>query len=679
MTPDLSRLLRPRSVAVFGGGWGANVVEQLVKAGFEGEIWPVHPTREAVSGIRAYPSLDALPAPPDAAWIGVNRDATIDIVRDLAAGGAGGAVCFASGFRETADGADRNAALLMAAGDMPVIGPNCYGLLNYLDGATLWPDQHGGRRVERGVAILTQSSNIAINLTMQRRGLPIAYMMTAGNQAQIGLADMAHALLEDERVTAIGLHIEGVGDPAAFEALALAARERKIPIIALKVGTSEQAQIATISHTASLAGSQAGSDAFFARLGIPLVAGLPELVETLKLLHVHAPLAGRRILSMSCSGGEASLMADTATRHGLDFPPYTEARREAISATLNPLVTVANPLDYHTFIWGDEAAMTETFAAAMTPGFDLSMLVIDFPRTDRCSDESWNPAVAAIAAAANRVGYPAAVIASLGELLPEDRCDAFTQMGIAPLCGLDEALAAADASACIHESWSRLAPTPTIRALAASGEPVLLDEITAKTRLAAAGVPVPPGQAVTRIEQAREIAPHLGFPLAIKGMGIAHKTEAGAVFLNVSDAASVEAITGDLLTRCDAVLIEAMVPDGLAELIVGITRDPVYGPMLIIGAGGVMAELLDDTATLLLPSSKADIAAALASLKVAKLLNGWRGKPPADIDAAINAIHAIARFAEANAGSLEELDVNPLIVCEQGVWAADALIRIRNP
>ena len=682
MPPDLSRLLRPRSIAVFGGGWGTNVVEQLGKAGFDGDIWPVHPSRETVAGLRAYPTLSDLPAPPDAAWIGVNRDATIDIVRDLAASGAGGAVCFASGFRETADGADRNAALLAAAGDMPIIGPNCYGLLNYLDGATLWPDQHGGRRVERGVAILTQSSNIAINLTMQRRGLPVAYMMTAGNQARIGLAEMAHALLEDDRVTAIGLHIEGVGDPAAFEALALAARERRIPIVALKVGTSEQAQIATVSHTASLAGSQAGSTAFFDRIGIPLVSGLPELVETLKLLHVHAPLAGRRILSMSCSGGEASLVADTAARHGLHFPPYTEAQRKTVAATLNPLVTVANPLDYHTFIWGDEAAMTDTFAAAMAPGdaegFDLSMLVLDFPRNDRCSDESWNPAVAAISAAAQRTGHPAAVVASLGELLPEDRCDAFAAAGIAPLCGIAEALAAADASARIAESWARPASVPILPPSDPTGEPILLDEATAKTRLAAAGIPVPPGQAVTSIEQAREAASRLGYPLAIKGMGIAHKTEAGAVFLNVRDAASVEAITMDLLIRCDSILIETMVSGGLVELIVGITRDPVYGPMLTIGAGGVMAELLADTATLLLPSGKAEIAQALASLKVAKLLNGWRGKPPADTAAAIDAIVAIARFAGTNAETLEELDVNPLIVCEEGAWAADALIALRT-
>ncbi|MEM6490272.1 MAG: CoA-binding protein, partial [Pseudomonadota bacterium] len=194
----LDRLLRPQSIAVIGGGvWCANLVEQCRKIGFAGDLWPVHPRRDSIAGVPAFPSIEALPAAPDAAFIGINRDSTIQAVAALAARGAGGAVCFASGFRETephaGDGADRQAALLAAAGGMTLLGPNCYGLINYLDGVALWPDQHGGRRVERGVALVTQSSNIAINLTMQARGLPVAYVVTVGNQAQTGLSAIAAA------------------------------------------------------------------------------------------------------------------------------------------------------------------------------------------------------------------------------------------------------------------------------------------------------------------------------------------------------------------------------------------------------------------------------------------------------------------------------------------------------
>jgi len=203
-----------------------------------------------------------------------------------------------------------------------------------------------------------------------------------------------------------------------------------------------------------------------------------------------------------------------------------------------------------------------------------------------------------------------------------------------------------------------------------------MNEVEAKELLRGAGVAVPQGQCVTTATNVREVASRISFPLAIKGQGIAHKTEANAVILNVSDMETVEATVAELLTRCDSALIETMIEGGLVELIVGVTRDPVYGPMLTVGAGGVMAELLEDTATLLLPVSGDDIRAAISELKVSKLIEGYRGKPAADLDAAVSTIQAITRFAEAHMNTLEELDVNPLIVCEKGAFAADALIRM---
>ena len=317
----LERLLRPRSIAVFGGVQAAAVVKQCLKMDFAGDIWPVHPTKDEVAGVRAYRSVAELPGAPDAAFVGVNRFLTLDIIRELSARGAGGAICFAAGFLETgdydADGERLQRELIDAAGDMPIIGPNCYGLINYADGALLWPDQHGGVRLAagtRGVGIITQSSNIACNLTMQKRGLPVAFLMTAGNQAQTGLSEMALGLIEDDRVSALGLHIEGFDSVGGFERLASRARELRKPIVAMKVGRSEQARAATISHTASLAGSDAASDAFLKRLGIARVDSIPSFLESLMLLHAVGPLSGRRLSSMSCSGGEASVMADSARR-----------------------------------------------------------------------------------------------------------------------------------------------------------------------------------------------------------------------------------------------------------------------------------------------------------------------------------------------------------------------------
>ena len=345
---DLSRLLRPESIAVIGGGaWCSSVILQCLKMEFSGSIWPVHPTRAELAGVATVPALADLPGVPDAVFVGVNRHLTIEAVRHLRDIGAGGAVCFASGFREaqaeTGDGDSLQAALLDAAGDMPIIGPNCYGFINYLDGALLWPDQHGGVRCDRGVAILTQSSNMAINLTMQARSLPLAYMVTAGNQAQIGLSRIGRGLLADERVTALGMHIEGIGNLREFEALAQDAHRLGKPLVALKAGKSEQARAAAVSHTASLAGSDAGARALLARLGIAQVDSLTGLLETLKLLHFAGPLRSSRIISMSCSGGEASLMADRAIGRNISFPPLTDTQSEGLRAALGPMVSLANP------------------------------------------------------------------------------------------------------------------------------------------------------------------------------------------------------------------------------------------------------------------------------------------------------------------------------------------------
>ncbi len=464
----LERLLRPKSIAVIGGGaFGTNVVRQCLKMGFSGDIWPVHPKKNEVEGVKAYGTVAELPGAPDATFIGVNRHLTIEMVKALRERGAGAAICFASGFRETghydSEGNGLQDALLQAAGQMPIIGPNCYGLINYADGALLWPDQHGGIRLAEGAtgaAIITQSSNIAINMTMQARGLPVAYIMTAGNQAQTGLSEMALGLIEDDRVSVLGLHIEGFDSISGLERLAARARELKKPVVAMKVGRSEQARAGTVSHTASLAGSDAASDAFLKRLGIARVNALPSFLEALKLLHVHGPLAGCRLSSMSCSGGEASVMADSVEGRKAVFPPLTEEHRARVKATLGPLVAVANPLDYHTFIWNDEPAMTATFGAMVSGGFDLNLLVLDFPRRDRCSDVDWWTTLRAFESGLTTHGAKGAVVASLPENLPEDYAPGLMARGMVPLYGITEALDAAEAAASIGEAWKRPLPSP---------------------------------------------------------------------------------------------------------------------------------------------------------------------------------------------------------------------------
>ena len=685
MVRDLSRLLRPRSVAVIGGGvWCENVVQQCRAIGFRGAIWPVHPTRAEIAGAPAFEGLAALPSAPDAVFIGVNRTLTVQLVAQLAEMGAGGATCFASGFREaqleSEDGADLQEQLLAAAKDMPVIGPNCYGFINYLDGVALWPDQHGGLQVDRGVAIVTQSSNVAINLTMQSRALPLAYVVTVGNQAQTGLAQIGQALLDDPRVTVLGLYIEGVGDLRAFEALAAQARRMGKPIVALKTGRSPQARAGAVSHTASLAGSGAGARALFARLGVAEVTGLDAFLETLKLLHVTGALPSRRIASLSCSGGEASLMADSALDLNLEFPPLTKAQKTALRTALGPMVALANPLDYHTYIWGDVAAMTATFSALLGDDLALSCIVVDFPRADRCDPAAWECVVTAAVAAKTGTGVSTggglALVSSLPETMPETVAQKLIAQEIVPLCGIESALKAIEIAADIGQMQAvppqpLLLPGP-VQMPQELRHGHILNEHSAKARLLAHGVPVPEGRFCATAKLAAQAAETLGFPLVLKGMGHAHKSEAGAVHLNLRSSQAVAQAAADM--DSDGYLLEQMVTDGVAEVLVAVLRDPAHGFVLTIGAGGVMTEILMDVATRLVPATAQDVRAALTELRLYPVLRGYRGSPGINIDALIQAVLGVQSFVLETAAHLEEVEINPLICTPDRAVAVDALI-----
>lgn len=680
----LRRLFSPRHIAVFGGASAQEVVRQCQALGFGGQIWPVHPTRTEMGGLPCFASVDALPEAPDASFVAVQRQATVDIVRQLAARGAGGAICYASGFAEVGgEGLALQSELVQAAGPMALIGPNCYGMLNYLDGVALWPDQHGGHRQSQGVALITQSGNIGLNLTMQTRGLPLAYLITVGNKAGNSMESLVESLLSDPRVTVIGMHIEGLDDVAAFSRVALKALRQGVPLVALKAGSSALGAQTAMSHTSSLAGPDALYDALFARCGIARVRDPAGLIETCKFLHVHGPLAGKRIISASCSGGEASLVADLAQPRGLDMPAIPPAADARLRAVLGDKVNVANPLDYHTYIWGDLAAQTACFSGLMDCGFDATLLVLDYPRMDRCRADSWGTTVQAFAAAAREGGQGATVVASLPEDLPEDYAHALMAQGIAPMHGIPDCLDAIAHAARMGAARTRLAhlqPLASVAPLAKLAAPAhTLDEAAGKLALAAFGLPVPRGKVVSAAEAA-DFADRLGYPVVVKAVSaqLAHKTEAGGVQLNVPDAQGVRAAVAQMAALSDRFLVEQMAGQVMAEIIVGVQRDAQFGLSLTVGAGGILVELLQDAQTLLFPVARDDVLHALQALKSWPLLAGFRGKAAGDTDALVDAVLAIAAYAQAHAHTLLELDVNPVLVLPQGqgVLAVDALIRL---
>ncbi len=674
----LNRFLKPRHIAIMGGDWSEEVVRQCKQFGFSGQIWPVNPKRSHMAGLPCYASLDDLPEAPDAVFIGVNRQRTIEAVAALNAMDAGGAVCFASGFAETGeDGALLQDELVRAAGTMALAGPNCYGILNYLDGVALWPDQHGGQRVTRGVAILSQSGNIGLNLTMQQRNVPIAYLITLGNQAVTDVSDFIEAMLDDPRITAIGILIEGLQDVAAFSRAAIRALAAGIPIIALKSGTSKDGAAITVSHTATLSGSDNMYDALFERLGIYRCYDLPGFLEALKFISLAGPLAGNKIVSMSCSGGEAAMVADCAAGLGLDFAEFTHEQKLNIRSTLNDLVSISNPFDYHTFIWGDEEAMEKTYVAVMQCGFHVTMLMLDYPRADVCDITDWDTAARAFAKAAKRTGARAVMVAILPESIPQEARDWLIDHNITPLQGLNEALGALACAAWIGQCQRRSLPQPVWGAMASTETTArLLNEYDSKCALAAHGLIIPNSKLITA-GQAPDAAQQLGFPVVLKIIDnqISHKTEVGGVALNLVNIDAVRQAVTDMAHLGDHFLVEKMVVGGVAELIIGVDYDPQFGPVLVIGAGGVFVELLHDSQTLLFPLTRDQVTRAIGSLRVASLLRGYRGKPAGDMDAAVDAVMAVASYVEANRDRVLELDVNPLIVLESGAVAVDVLIK----
>ena len=669
----LSRLFSPKSVAVVGGGvWCRSVIEQLIKIGYKGTIFPVHPFKEEILGIKSFKDLEDIPAIIDATFIGVNRNITIEVVKQLNSLNAGGAVCFASGFLE-AEGDKQGSgelqkSLIEAAADMPILGPNCYGFINYLDHAALWPDQHGGTTVEKGVAILTQSSNIAINITMQTRGLPISYIMSVGNQASLGFSEIGIYLLSDPRVTALGLHIEGIGDLKAFEELTTKARKLGKPIVALKVGKSAEARRAAQSHTASLAGDAQSAKSLFKRLGIAEVDRLEVLIDTLKIFHSYGPLSSKNVRSLSCSGGEASLVSDLAQAYGIQFPKLEKENISELRSVLGEMVALSNPLDYHTYIWGDIDAMASTFIAMMRQHNGITIIIVDFPRDDNCDPSAWNCVITAAKMAKKSENKPLALVSTLSENIPEHVSFELLESNIITLHGLDTALAAISVSS-INQTVVNPKPiflsNPT-------GKSILVDEYDAKKSLEKYGLKLPETEKCL-LSDAHLVSDQIGYPVVIKALGSAHKSELGEVFLNLENKKSVKEALRKISKK--HVIVEKMIGDAVVELLVGIVHDPAHGMLLTVGAGGVLTEILSDTSSILLPSSKSEVLDCFNQLKISKIAKGYRGALGVDINQIIDAIMKIQDFVLDNRDKLFEIEINPLIVTTSEVIVADALIR----
>jgi len=651
----LDRLFRPKSVVAVGGTEAVRVVEQLDLLGYEGEIWPIHPTRETIGGRNCLRSVPELPGVPDVAFVGVPRESAVTVISDLAAVGCGGAVVYASGFGEAGE-LKLQSSLTTASGEMPILGPNTYGYINALDGTAIWPDIHGLRRVDRGVAIVTQSGNIGINVTLARRALDIAMVVTAGNQADIDIPTLMQSILSDPRITAIGLQLESIEESIAFGEACLLAAKKGIPIVVLKMGTSAQGSLVTATHTGALAGDDDVYDALFTFYGIASVDSIPSFLEALKIAGAIKPAP--RILSLSASGGEAAHVADLAAKHRVDMPDLTPSHAETVRDTAHELVAVSNPMDYHTISWGDGVALSATFQALASGPFDVAMLVLDFPEAP-VPPEWWTTAEA-FATATDTI--PGLVVSTLPENTSPAIQKRLRELGLVPMLGLVETIEA------IGALGSRRLPDVLHQSPRFVGETTTLDESTSKRTLAESGLDIPAG--VVTADPKHSVA---SYPVTIKVLGLDHKSKVGGVVVGIPDMISLERALASM-PDSDSYLVEETVPDVLAELLVNV-RTTAVGWMLTVGNGGSHVEEFDDRFHVLMPATHGDLERGIDSLRIGSALRESKAKLGLLFDVVDRLWALVTKEAV-----IVEAEINPLALRFDRATALDAMLIVtRGP
>lgn len=688
---SLERLLRPKSIAYVGGSQMAGPIRASRRAGYPGDIWVVNPIRDEIEGIRCVPSAADLPSPPDAAVVGLSPERAIKAIADLAEAGAGGAVVISAGFAElrTEAGGDRQMRLKKAAGGMPLIGPNCMGLVNQFSGAAVWgDDNHIERQDGPAAAIISQSGALLIGITNVELAFPLGYAISHGNQAGVTSAELIDAMLTDDRIRAIGLYVEGLDDGEAFGRACLRALHKGVPVVALKGGDGAEGSKVSLSHTASMVVERDIWEAFCERFGIVEIGSPKALVETLKLLTVGGVPAGNRVSIVSYSGGLNGLAATRAVSDGLTLPMPSDPNRQLLETALPDTVTINNPLDLNIPYSASDGSIsmrdTSGVAGALVAfGSDVSdqmVFFIDVPRPGAAGlDKVWCNSLEALIEVRTKLDIPVSVAGILPEGLPADFRRHMNANGVAALSGYSETMEALAASVRL----STCHQMPLSRALAAplllSHEPhapTMLDEFESKKALSAFGLDVP-DHAVCSPADTASTAAAIGFPVALKVLSstIAHKARLGGVALGLIDADHVTQACEKMIRNVEnaegghaisRLLVEQMIDDADTEIIIGVKRHPAMGLAFVIGRGGSNVEDIAQFATTLLPLTEGALDQAFLQIGVAHhpALNALR-----------EACLAAAEFATAHFSELVTLDINPVILTRDGrAIAADALI-----
>ncbi|MBV9001465.1 MAG: acetate--CoA ligase family protein [Solirubrobacterales bacterium] len=685
---DLTRLLRPRSIAVVGAtdrpaSYGAEALANLDALGFPGPVWGVNPRRAEVFGRPCVPTLADLPEPVDAVVIAIPAAGVPAVVEQAGARGCGGAVVIGAGFAEVAEGVSLQRELVQAAERyaLPVCGPNCNGIVAMHARAALWGDALTPR--EPGpVALISQSGNVAVNALATRRGVRFHTVVASGNQAVLSAGEYLAFLAAEPGVGAIALYLEDDGGPALCDGLAACA-QTGVRVAVLKVGSSPAGARAAAAHSAALAGDQRIFRALIEEAGGVWAQDVHELLELAKALAVRPgrPKLHGGLAIMTCSGGDSAQGADEAQRLGLALPALAQDTSIRLRVLLPTAATVANPLDYTAMLWGEGAtlgALVQTIGE--DPGIDQVLVFYDqFPGLTGAMADASDAVREGIIAGATASPASTMICSTLPEFLDDDDAWQCARSGIPAVAGLRTGLACAAAIRLEPGDPARLREIAQTAGRYLEGHAEWLSEHDAKELLRSGGVDVVDGRLVTDAQDAVLTLRELGGSIALKlsSAALQHKSEVGAVWLGLSgeeEVARAFAELSPLAERLDgAVLAERMAAPGV-ELIVAARADAVV-PALVIGLGGVWTEMLSDVAVVPLPADAPRIERALRSLRGAPLLTGGRGAAPVDLGAVARLAQRVGELLLEE--SLELLELNPVLAGAAGAVSVDATARRR--
>ena len=690
----LDALLKPRSVAVIGasdrGNVGGRIYRNMLACGFDGPVWPVNPNYPTVGGVRCWPDIDALPEPPDCIALAVPYANVFEPLEAAIACGVSSAVVVADGFADhnTEAGRARQVRLqhLAEGGDMAVNGPNCMGIVSLHHGLATAFTNLPENLVKGGVSVVSQSGGL-INATMElgiNRGLGFNYLISAGNEAVVTSADYISWLADDPNTSVIVNILEGVRDGRAYRN-ALARAAAKKPVVVLKLGRTDAGRAAAVAHTGCLAGPQAAFDAIFSESGVARVETIDAMIEAANLFSNAKLPRGDRVFILSVSGGAAVLAGDLARKAGLRLPPLTQATSDKLGEILGVSRPFTNPMDVvgaPRLVAGDN--LTRCLRVLdKDPSIDAIAFVLVVQRetsaSHRVLHEQFHAMVPTmktpVVMVSEMTWHPAKMPRAGGPPVAATLDDGLLALGQLIDHGIYRRRKRTP-----QPHWSLPPPNLDLPSGRLLTEPESIDI------LENFGFPVAPWAFAKNAAEAARAAQLIGFPVAVKAVvgGLVHKIDAGGVRLELRNATGVRRACGEIAaavalavpnSKIDGYMIQEMVPGGV-EMILGTVFDPQFGPLLMVGTGGSLAEIAGDTALGLAPIDAKQARAMIRDLKADRLLQGYRGAPTADRTALVNVMVRLSRFAAACSEKIDEIDLNPVMVLPKGrgVRIVDALI-----